>query len=74
MKDSIMESYGPRIKKLRQERGYTSQKVADEVGVSKGCVSFWENGLSEPKASHIVALSRFFGVSCDFLLGRTANK
>lgn len=41
MKDSIMESFGPRIKKLRQERGYTSQKVADEVGVSKGCVSFW---------------------------------
>ena len=63
MKDSIMESFGPRIKKLRLERGYTSQKVADEVGVSK-----------EPKASHIVALSRFFGVSCDFLLGRTSNK
>ena len=39
MKDSIMESFGPRIKKLRLERGYTSQKVADEVGVSKGCVS-----------------------------------
>ena len=30
MKDSIMESFGPRIKKLRLERGYTSQKVADE--------------------------------------------
>ncbi|MGN0782240.1 MAG: helix-turn-helix domain-containing protein, partial [Christensenellales bacterium] len=69
----IMECFGPRIKKLRTEHGYTSQKVAEEVGVSKGCISFWENGLSEPKASHIVALSKFFGVSCDFLLGR-ANK
>ena len=53
MKDSIMESFGPRIKKLRLERGYTSQKVADEVGVSKGCVSFWENGLSEIGRAHV---------------------
>lgn len=73
MKDKIKEVFGQKIKELRTERGYTSQKVADEIGVSKGCVSFWENGLSEPKASHIVALSKFFDVSCDFLLG-CANK
>ena len=51
MKDSIMESFGPRIKKLRLERGYTSQKVADEVGVSKGCVSFWENASRKRRIS-----------------------
>lgn len=40
MKDSIMESFGPRIKKLRTEHGYTSQKVAEEVGVSKAASAF----------------------------------
>lgn len=60
---------GTRIRELRRERGISQPQLAAAIGVSKGVISFWENGVNEPKASYIVALCKFFGVSSDYLLG-----
>ena len=60
---------GTRISELRRERGISQPQLAAAIGVSKGVISFWENGVNEPKASYIVALCKFFGVSSDYLLG-----
>ncbi len=60
---------GTRIRELRRERGISQPQLAAAIGVSKGVISFWENGINEPKASYIVALCKFFGVSSDYLLG-----
>ncbi len=54
---------------LRSEKGLSQQALADEIGISKGCISFWENGLREPKLSNLIALSKYFGVSIDYLAG-----
>ena len=35
----------------------------------KSTISFWENGVNEPKASYIVAVAKVFSVSSDYLLG-----
>ena len=65
-----MKLLATRIKELRLEKGLTQPQLAQAIGCSKGQISFWENALNEPKASHIVKLADLFGVSTDYLLGR----
>ncbi len=55
---------------MRQERNLSQAKLAEAIGVSQKAIDYWERGLNEPKASYIVALADFFGVTCDYLLGK----
>ncbi len=61
---------GTKIKELRMEKGLSQKALAEKIGVSQKAIDFWERQINEPKASYIVALSQFFDVSCDYLLGR----
>lgn len=56
------------LKKLRKERGLTQAHVADAIGVSPGNVGDWESGRAKPGYIALAGLSRFFGVSADYLL------
>lgn len=58
-----------RLKELRQERGLGQIGLAKELDVGKSVVSLWELGKCEPTLSKLVAMSRFFGVSIDYLAG-----
>lgn len=58
-----------RIKELRCERDLSQRELAKAIGVSPKAINFWEHGVNEPKASYIIALAKFFGVSADYLLG-----
>ena len=62
---------GKRIKELRTERRISQQALAKAVGVSQKAIDYWERGINEPKARYIVTLSNFFGVTADYLLGRS---
>lgn len=64
-----MEELQHRILELRNERGLTQKQLAKEIGVSMSAISFWETGVNEPKASYLVKLSNFFGVTTEYLLG-----
>lgn len=44
-------------------------ELAKKIGASQKAIDFWEKGINEPKASYIIALSKFFGVTADYLLG-----
>lgn len=60
-----------RLRELRAEQGVSQIMLAESLGVSKGIISLWENGLREPTLSNLVALADFFGVTLDYLTGRT---
>lgn len=65
------------MKTLASERvmaGISQQKLADELNVSKSTVSRWERGAGEPNGSMLVAMSRIFGCSTDYLLGLTTDR
>lgn len=62
---------GDVIKELRKERNLSQAALGLKIGVSQKAIDYWERGVNEPKASYIVKLADFFGVSADFLLGRT---
>ena len=57
------------LKLLRQEAGLGQVELANKLGVSKGIISLWENGLSEPNLASLVEISLFFGISLDELVG-----
>ena len=61
--------FSERIKELRQERNIGQEELAKCLDISKGIISLWENGLREPKMSSLIALSQFFEVSIDYLVG-----
>lgn len=58
-----------RLKELRLAAGLTQQKLADKTGISQSSIARWELGESEPTASAIVVLAKFFGETSDYILG-----
>lgn len=62
------------IKKLRQEKGLTQKQLAQEVHITQTAVSQWELGKTAPDKQTANKLADFFGVSLDFLLGRTTER
>ena len=59
-----------RIKQLRKARSMTQVELASGLGVSKQCVSNWENDYIQPSIEMLIKLAEFFKVSTDYLLGR----
>lgn len=64
------------FKKLCAERGITPTRASVEIGFSKGSVSYWRKKHSEgidakPDTYTAQKIADFFGVSVDYLLGRT---
>ena len=58
------------IKKLRLARGLNQVEFAKAMGVSKQCVSNWENDNVMPSIEMLVKISDFFNVTTDYVLGR----
>lgn len=58
-----------RLKELRTEKNINQVELSAEIGVSKGIISLWENGLREPGMYSLIQLAKFFEVSIDYLVG-----
>ena len=57
------------LKALRIEAGLGQVELALALGVSKGIISLWENGLREPNMSSLIMIANYFKVSIDYLVG-----
>ncbi len=57
------------LKELRIERNLGQVELAKAIGVSKGIISLWENGLREPSMYCLISLAEYFNVSVDELIG-----
>ena len=64
-----METFGQRIKQLRQEKGLGQVLLAKELGVGKSIISLWEKDECEPTLSKLILLAKYFEVSIDYLAG-----
>ncbi|MDE6474254.1 MAG: helix-turn-helix domain-containing protein [Clostridia bacterium] len=62
-------TFGEILKELRLERHVNQVALAQAIGVSKGIISLWENGLREPTLTNLIALAKYFDVSIDYLAG-----
>lgn len=57
-----------KIVDMRKKSGWSQEELAEQLGVSRQAVSKWESASSIPDLERIIAMSRLFGVSTDYLL------
>ena len=57
--------------RIRKEKGFSQEKLAEEIGVSRQAVSRWETGDAQPELSKLISLAEVLQVSLDELCGRT---
>lgn len=59
---------------LRKERAISQKKAAADLQISQALLSHYEKGIRECGLDFVVRVADYYGVSCDYLLGRTADK
>ena len=70
-----MNSDFPRILTLlRKERGISQKKAAAALNISQALLSHYEKGIRECGLDFVVRTAEFYGVSCDYLLGRSPER
>jgi len=57
------------LKEFRKDKNIGQVELAKAIGVSKGIISLWENGLREPNMYSLIKLAKYFDVSIDELVG-----
>ena len=65
--------FSERLKTLRAQRGLTQEQLAHSLDIPDTSVRRWESSGRPPKRERLEKLADFFGVSVDFLLGRTED-
>lgn len=60
---------GEKIKVLRVARGINQIELANALGVTKQCISNWENDNIQPSIEMLIKIATFFNVTTDYLLG-----
>lgn len=66
-----MRSFGEILASLREERGIYQKELAGILKVSVGTISNYENNIHFPDQEALMQLADYFGVTTDYLLGRT---
>lgn len=61
-------TFAEKFAALRRQKGLSQEQLAEQLAVSRQAVSRWENGEVLPDAPNLLAISRLFGVSVDYLL------
>lgn len=62
-------SVAENIRKIRKERGFSQEKIADILRTTQQQYSRYEKGENELPIRHLITLCNFYEVSADRLLG-----
>lgn len=63
------KEFSKAIKRIRSNNKFTMQEIADQLGVTKGAVSMWENKGVVPRDDILLKISKRYSISIDDLLG-----
>lgn len=65
----MKETFGDRIRRLREERSLKQSQVAEILGVNRKAISHYENNLREPSYEILIRMADLYHVRTDYLLG-----
>ena len=57
---------------LRKEKKISQKQAAEELEISQALLSHYEKGIRECGLEFLVKIAAYYGVSCDYLLGKTS--
>lgn len=69
-----MKILAERLLLLRKEKKLRQEDAAEALGVAINSYCRYEHDEREPNAPTIVAIADYYGVSADYLLGRTDKR
>ncbi len=64
----MMNKISKNIKKLRSEHGFTQDRLAEELHVTRQAISSWETGRTQPDSQMLISLSEIFSVPIEMLI------
>lgn len=67
-------NFGARLAELRKARGFTQLELAEQVGLSRRMLAYYEGQSAHPPTTHLPGIARALGVTTDELLGLVAIK
>lgn len=67
----MMSVFSERLVNLRKKRGLSQAQAAKEIGAAPRAYQNYEYGTAEPRLSTLIRIADFYGVSLDYLAGRT---
>jgi transcriptional regulator with XRE-family HTH domain len=62
-----------KISELLSEQGKTQKELTDYLGITKNAFTDWKSGRIKSYNKHLDKIAEFFGVSVDYLLGKTPS-
>ncbi|MCI8728363.1 MAG: helix-turn-helix transcriptional regulator [Clostridia bacterium] len=62
-----------RLKELRNKSNLSQTALSNILGIPKGSISQWENGVREMSYDTLVKFADFYGCSIDYILGRDTS-
>lgn len=68
------ENFSAKIKKAREDAGYTQKQVEEITGIKQPILSKLEKGTREPSLETMGILIDFYEVSADWILGTGKKK
>ena len=66
----IKMDFKERLRELRQQRGYSQEELAKQLGLSKSAISMYERGARTPDFETMELLADFFNVDMNYILGK----
>lgn len=60
--------FANRLQKLRKEKGYSQDQLAEALGVSRQSISKWERAEASPDSDNLIALAKLYNMSLDDLI------
>lgn len=67
----IEKVFGDRLNELRKKSGLSLSALGEEIGATKSAIGNMEHGRKKPSLDMVIALADYFGVSIDYLIGRS---
>lgn len=67
-----MEIINERLRELREKKGDKQQDIALKLGITQQIYSNYEIGKNDLPLRHLLRLADYYGVSTDYLLGRSS--
>lgn len=70
-RDDKVHILGERLRILREEAGFSQNKLAKLIGIQQSSLNRYESGFSNPTPETLLWFADYFDVSMDYIYGRT---